>query len=192
MKNYIIISGRVHNQRLVIRVSPWKWSRVVTLKRRRSRWASKSTISFFKLSMWVSMISIASWTLCLKKTQAISRKCTSRNPTSKSTRISSWTATIHYKILSAKTMSTKLCLMSFITHPNRLRKCSQAEQPRGNLAWSPHGYGKRPLDTLHSHQVPSIHKSPYKEAYCPKSLLVLVLLVKLSTDVLPTSCSYII
>ena len=39
MKNYIIISGRVHNQRLVIRVSPWKWSRVVTLKRRCSRWA---------------------------------------------------------------------------------------------------------------------------------------------------------
>ena len=63
MKSYRVIKVKLYimnNQRPVIRGLSWKQSRAITPERRHSWRASKSIVSFFKLSMRVSMASTAS------------------------------------------------------------------------------------------------------------------------------------
>ena len=70
------------------------------------------------------MASTTGWSFFVKKARAISRRWSSRNFMAKPTLINSWTAALHYRILSANTVSKKLCSILFITLPNSLRKCS--------------------------------------------------------------------
>lgn len=65
-----------------------------------------------------------------------------------STQINSKIATLHYRILLAEIVSTKLCFMWFITHPSSLRKSSLTEMAKREPLH------KVPMATVNGLQIP--------------------------------------
>ena len=124
--------GKLHQWSPEIRGWSPKWLDPPMLARRCSQQLSKSTTSFFKVSIRVSIASTAGWTFFMKKARAISWRWSRMNSIAKPTLINFWTAALHYKIFSEETVSTKLCPISFITLPSSFKKCSLVERPRKN------------------------------------------------------------